>query len=94
MNIPKEVLSDIIKFAKKNNVKRVVLFGSRARGDNTERSDIDIAVSGGDFDAFFEDVMTGVHSLLIFDVVKLDPFTSDALKKEIARDGVAIYEET
>ena len=59
-----------------------------------ERSDIDIAVSGGDFDAFFEDVMTGVHSLLIFDVVKLDSFTSDALKKEIIRDGVAIYEET
>ncbi|WP_353962901.1 nucleotidyltransferase domain-containing protein [Ruminococcus sp.] len=27
--------------------QKVILFGSRARGDNWERSDIDLAVSGG-----------------------------------------------
>lgn len=27
--------------------KQAILFGSRARGDNRERSDIDLAISGG-----------------------------------------------
>ena len=39
----------------KHSVKKVILFGSRARGDNTERSDIDIAVYGGDFDSLAKD---------------------------------------
>ncbi|WP_231385204.1 nucleotidyltransferase domain-containing protein [Mitsuokella sp. oral taxon 131] len=29
-------------------MKKVVLFGSRVRGDSRERSDIDLAVIGGD----------------------------------------------
>lgn len=51
-NIPERVLKDISAFAKKYSINKVILFGSRARGDNTERSDIDIAVYGGDFDSF------------------------------------------
>ena len=47
-NIPERVLKDISAFAKKYSINKVILFGSRARGDNTERSDIDIAVYGGD----------------------------------------------
>ena len=47
-NIPERVLRDISVFAKKYSINKVILFGSRARGDNTERSDIDIAVYGGD----------------------------------------------
>ena len=46
-NIPERVLKDISAFAKKYSINKVILFGSRARGDNTERSDIDIAVYGG-----------------------------------------------
>jgi len=42
-NIPERVLKDISAFAKKYSINKVILFGSRARGDNTERSDIDIA---------------------------------------------------
>ena len=45
-NIPERVLRDISVFAKKYSINKVILFGSRARGDNTERSDIDIAVYG------------------------------------------------
>ena len=47
-NIPERVLKDISAFAKKYSINKVILFGSRARGDNTERSDIDIAVYGGE----------------------------------------------
>ena len=92
-NIPERVLKDISAFAKKYSINKVILFGSRARGDNTERSDIDIAVYGGDFDHFYWDVKEKVHSLLMFDIVQVDVAVSDELKQEIERDGVIIYEK-
>ena len=49
IHLPARVLRDISKLAAKNHIQRIILFGSRARGTHTERSDIDIAVSGGDF---------------------------------------------
>ena len=87
------VLKDISAFAKKYSINKVILFGSRARGDNTERSDIDIAVYGGDFDSFYWDIKEKVHSLLSFDVVEADKPISEELKQEIEKDGVIIYEK-
>ena len=92
-NLPQRVVRDITIFADKHSVKKVILFGSRARGDNTERSDIDIAVYGGDFDAFYWDIKEKVHSLLMFDVVEMDNSVSKDLIGEIQRDGVIIYEK-
>ena len=40
------ILEEIINLAKKYSASTVILFGSRAKGTATERSDIDIAVSG------------------------------------------------
>ena len=79
---------------KKNNIEKVILFGSRARGTNSERSDIDIAVTGGDFDSFYWNMEEDIHTLLMFDVVELDRGISEELKKEIERDGVTIYERS
>lgn len=92
-NIPDRVVKDISLFARKYAVCTVILFGSRAKGTHTERSDIDIAVSGGDFDSFYYAVKENVHSLLTFDIVNLDLCVSEELKKEIERDGVTIYEK-
>ena len=92
-NISERVIRDISAFARKSGIHKVILFGSRARGTHTERSDIDIAVSGGDFDAFYWDIKENVYSLLTFDIVNLDLEISDELKKEIERDGVTIYEK-
>ena len=95
-NIPERVLKDISAFAKKYSINKVILFGSRARGDNTERSDIDIdiAVYGGDFDSFYWDIKENVHSLLMFDIIEADASISEELKQEIEKDGVTIYEKT
>lgn len=93
-NIPDRVLRDITSFAHKHNIETVILFGSRAKGTHTERSDIDIAVRGGDFDGFYWDIKENVHSLLSFDIVEFDNSVSDTLKKEIERDGITIYEKT
>lgn len=48
-NLPDRVLRKLYFFAQKYSIEKLVLFGSRARGTNTERSDIDIAVYGGDY---------------------------------------------
>lgn len=92
-DLEKRVEEDIIKLAKKNNIKRVILFGSRARCDNSERSDIDLAVSGGSSLDFYYDLEEEAWTLLMFDVVDLDKGISDELKNEIDRDGVLLYEE-
>ena len=41
-----EVYKQIVNIAKKYNTKKVVLFGSRARGTNHPKSDIDLAIYG------------------------------------------------
>ena len=91
--LPNRVLNTIRLFAEKHNVQKVFLFGSRARGTHTERSDIDIAVVGGDFDAFYWDIKENVHSLLMFDIANMDESTSDDLREEIEKDGIMIYEK-
>ena len=87
------IIREICLYAERHNVRKVVLFGSRARNTHTERSDIDIAVFGGDRDGFYFDVKENMHSLLMFDIVDMDSGVSEELKKEIERDGVVIYEK-
>lgn len=41
--IRQKVIEEIIVLAKKYHVEKVILFGSRARGDYHSRSDIDLA---------------------------------------------------
>ncbi len=91
--LPKRIVRDIAVFAAKHDIGRVVLFGSRARGTHTERSDIDLAVSGGDVDGFCRDIKENAHTLLMFDIVDFAGSVSDELKKEIERDGELIYEK-
>ena len=93
-NLPERVFSEITMFAKKHSIQKVILFGSRARGTHRERSDIDIAVYGGNFDSFYWDIKENVHSLLIFDIVEADGDISEELREEIVKDGVVIYEKT
>ena len=88
-NLPDRIVREISFFAKKYSVTKIILFGSRARGTNTERSDIDIAVYGGGFDHFYWDVKENIHSLLMFDVVQADAKISDELKQEIENSFVS-----
>ena len=50
--IKEEVFQQLICLAKEYQIERMILFGSRARGDFYTVSDIDLAVSGGDFNRF------------------------------------------
>lgn len=92
MNISQRVLNSIKELAEKYNLDKVILFGSRARGDNRERSDIDIAISGGNTVRFISSV-DDIETLLSFDVVDMDSSVSKELMDNIGRDGVLIYEK-
>lgn len=92
-NIPERVKRDIAMLSRKYDIQKVILFGSRARGTHTDRSDIDIAVSGGNTAEFSLDIDEKVHTLFMFDVVDLDGHISEELQKEIEKDGIVIYEK-
>ncbi|MEE1273468.1 MAG: nucleotidyltransferase domain-containing protein [Olegusella sp.] len=89
--LPAPVVESIQALAQRCGIKRVRLFGSRARGDNRERSDIDLAVSGGNVAEFSCDIDYETPTLLMFDVVDLDKPVNPELLKSINRDGIDIY---
>ena len=86
-------MAEIQEFAKKYQVKKVILFGSRARGDFKEKSDIDLAVKGGDFARFSLDVNEETTTLLKFDIINLDEKIQQELKDSIQKEGKILYEE-
>ncbi|MDO4369712.1 MAG: nucleotidyltransferase domain-containing protein [Clostridia bacterium] len=86
-----ELIREIVELAKKYDLTSVTLFGSRARGDYRERSDIDLAVSGGDYDRFALDVDEEISTLLMFDIVNLDGAVQPELLENIRREGKQLY---
>lgn len=93
-NLPTKLVNEIITLAKKCSINKIILFGSRAKGTNSQRSDVDIAISGGNFSDFYWLLKDNTHTLLTFDIVDIDSGVSNELLTEIKRDGVIIYEKT
>ena len=90
----REIVIDQIKaLAKQHNVRKVVLFGSRARGDYRERSDIDLAVYDGDFARFALDVDDETSTLLSYDIVDMNKSVDNELRESIEREGIILYEK-
>ena len=93
-NLTASLKREIIDTARICGVKRLILFGSRARGDYLDCSDIDLAVLGGDALRFKFFLDESSHTLLKFDVVDLSGIKNTALLNAIATDGVILYDET
>ena len=77
------------------SVDRVILFGSRARGDGDPNSDIDLLVvcpraSARDWLAIV-DAVEDADTLLFVDLVRLDDASAD-LRQRIAAEGRVIYD--
>ena len=82
--VPIEHVYDQIRaFAADAGARKVVLFGSRAKGVNRPKSDIDLAVAG----------CPDLWSLLKVDVINLDEPISSSLRAEIERSGKVLYEK-
>ena len=67
--IKQSVLESIVECARRHGLARVVLFGSRARGSHRPKSDIDLALAGGDQTRFVLDLEEEAPTLLRFDFV-------------------------
>ncbi len=91
--IKKQVLDEILMAAEKNNIEKVILFGSRARGDYRKTSDIDLAISGGRIAHFQADIEEEVSTLLSFDIVNMDGSVQEELVDSIKREGKVLYEK-
>jgi len=96
-NIPTDVLHELnALFTRYSAIEKVALFGSRARGDHTPKSDIDIAV--------FSKTMPKEHFKLLqlelselpilhhIDSVHFEKSTK-ALQDNIQREGLTIFKQ-
>ena len=86
------IKEEIIACCKKYHVDKVILFGSRARGDNGPYSDIDLAIEGADdFDRLFAELKYNEFTLLDMDIINLNDRVSELLMKDISNDGCILY---
>lgn len=90
MSQPNELYRQIAAVGRNLGAQRVVLFGSRARGDYRERSDIDLAVYGLPRKArlSFLDAIDDLPTLLSFDVIFMDDPLSPEFIQNVEREGI------
>ena len=93
VNLKESIIREIKNLAIECGVEKVILFGSRARGDNKERSDIDLAVEGGNPALLAVEAEETIRTLLMFDIVDLGGFVQDELRQSIEGEGKRIYEK-
>ena len=90
-----ELYNQLAALARRFGAKRLVLFGSRARGDNRPNSDIDLAVYGMPEDNRAEFWMhcEELPTLLKFDIVHIQDGMEGVFLANIERDGVELMDK-
>lgn len=79
-------------------IDEIWLFGSRIRGDNQPRADIDLAISckNANFDEWSEilNIIEEADTLLKIDCIRLDKLAETSkIKENILKEGEKIYEK-
>ena len=88
------VIMDICSvFRRYPNIEKVLIFGSRAKGTATERSDIDIAVSGIPDTENLREELDNLPTLYTIDLVNLDECGNQLLLEDIRKYGREIYKK-
>lgn len=88
-----ELVRQIADAAAQAGAQKLVLFGSRARGDYHAASDIDLAVYGLKSELPLRNALEELLTLLKFDVVPVREETDKLLLAEIEKDGVLLMEK-
>lgn len=78
-------------------INRVILFGSRARGDHKGRSDFDIAIEAPSFSdeqwaRFAQNLREKLPTLCGLDLIRIHQETSQELLIKIQQEGIVIYD--
>ena len=77
-------------------VKKLVIYGSRARGDYKYNSDIDLAI---DVDSYEElrkvyQVIDNVKMIYTFNLIDLNTISNEKFKANIEKDGIVLFDIT
>ena len=94
--IPKDYLEKLnLIFSKYNSIDSVVLFGSRAKGNYREGSDIDLALKGQRINSRTLTQIEMDYDKLnlpwIIDLIIFEKIENEALKEHIERVGQTLY---
>lgn len=96
--IEPRIREQITKIGRRNtNIKKIILFGSRAIGDNADKSDIDLAfvapnMKQSEWTALSFSIEEELDTLLFLDLVKFEDVSME-LKNEIMNNGELLYHE-
>lgn len=87
-----EVIREIVKLCRQHGADKVILFGSRAKGTQSERSDIDIAVSGASDFEQLEEKVENLPTLYKVDLLNMDTCKNQLLLEDIREYGRKVFE--
>lgn len=95
LNLEKKIVEEIIDISRiHDKIKKVILFGSRARGDNSIKSDIDLAIyCDTSIVEFIEDIEMNTSTLLEFDFSDMKDIHDETFVSQVEKEGIIIYEK-
>jgi predicted nucleotidyltransferase len=90
--LPEKVRARLLAvLSKEPRVDKAILFGSRARGDARDCSDIDLALVGAQIPLSLNTKLREAAGLYPLDIVRIENLENNSLLVSIERDGVVIY---
>lgn len=93
--LDKQILQEIYEISRNHpEIKKVVLFGSRARGDNLIKSDIDLAIyADSSLEDYINDIDNNTSTLLEFDFSNMSKVEDELFIEQVNKEGIIIYEK-
>ena len=82
-----EVIEEVADLCRQFQAKKVILYGSRAKGTARERSDIDIAVSGVKNFGLLVEKVEELPTLYSVDIINMDTCRNQLLLEDIKQYG-------
>lgn len=97
-NLDKKIVEEIYEIASKyKSIRKILLFGSRARKDNSPKSDIDLAIyiDGKSYELsdFIYDIENNTSTLLEFDFTNINEIDDSFFIEQVEREEIPIYEK-
>lgn len=95
LNLEKRIVDEIVDIASNfDGIEKVLIFGSRARCDNSFKSDIDLAIySQESISEFIEEIETRTTTLLEFDYSNMNAIIDELFIEQVQKEGIVIYEK-
>ena len=94
-SIRENLYDEMLRLFKEEKLEKVILFGSRARNEYKDNSDIDLAIifNNNDNDNYIKlfTKLEDLNTLYKFDVIDFNKITNNKLKNEIIKDGICIH---